>query len=158
MAEYDWPLSGLVSALKFSRKTHCSAALAKLFVEHAMPEDLPEAIIPMPLHWWRWFRREYNQTEELAVQIGKLSQIKIRADILTRSKATRAQTQLGLKARKRNLQNAFSAQRLDGIQRVALLDDVITTGATMQVALHGLQQANPNLQIELWAMCITPLR
>lgn len=158
LSEYRWPLAGLVKALKFSRKTVNSKALAELAVEQIQYATLPQAIIPVPLHWQRWFSREYNQVEEIAKHIAHITGIKIRTNILKRVKATQAQTALGLGARKRNLRHAFVAQEaeLASLDRVALLDDVITTGATMQAALTTLQQTKPSIQVELWAMCITP--
>lgn len=155
LADYQWPFNQLITGLKFSAKLSHARALGELFAERALPNTLPEAIIPVPLHWRRMFKRKFNQSQLIAQHISRLSGLPLLNHCLHRNKATQAQSQLTKKQRLDNLRNAFTAQPVDGLKRVALFDDVITTGATSLAAIKALQKANPHLQIELWALCLT---
>jgi ComF family protein len=162
LADYQWPLSTLLTGLKFSKHVPNAHALATLFVRHCLSSipDLPEIIIPMPLHKNRYLYRKFNQRIELAKQICKISQLEMDTSILSRCKATPAQTNLSAAQRRKNLQNAFkvnetSRPRLKGYKHVALFDDVITTGSTMNCAYRILREHNPNLKIDIWSICLT---
>jgi ComF family protein len=162
LADYQWPLSKLLTGLKFSKHIPNSQALAALFVNHclnSMPM-LPQIIIPMPLHKNRYLFRKFNQSIELAKQICKLSQLEMDTSIISRCKSTPAQTNLSAAQRHKNLRNAFevsevSQLRLKNYNHVALFDDVITTGSTMNCAYLTLRKHNPNLKIDIWSICLT---
>jgi ComF family protein len=165
LADYQWPLSRLLTGLKFSAKIANADALAKLFVEHcvkALPNP-PQQIIPLPLHKTRYLARKFNQSIELAKRITKFSQIPMDSAILYRQRATRPQTDLSARQRRKNLQQAFALdesaqQRLQKLEHVALFDDVITTGSTMNSAYNLLRAHNPRLKIDIWSICLTLCR
>jgi ComF family protein len=165
LADYQWPLSKLLTGLKFSKNIPNAHALAALFVKYCLNSIpiLPQLIIPMPLHKNRYLYRKYNQSIELAKQIGKLSQLHMDTSILSRRKSTSAQTNLSGVQRRKNLRNAFeinevSQLRLNNFKHVALFDDVITTGSTMNCAYHTLLKHNPHLKIDIWSICLTLVR
>jgi ComF family protein len=89
-----------------------------------------DAIIPLPLSKQRLRERGYNQTHELLRVIAKKSNIFIDRKSVKRTKATRALSTLNLEERKREIQNAFSAQAMN-YQKVLLVDDVMTTGSSL---------------------------
>ncbi len=90
-----------------------------------------ELIIPVPLHWWKKARRGYNQAMLIAREIGRDCGIDV-ADILRRSRHTRTQTRLDLDQRRENVANAFVLKKHDlKDRRLLLVDDVMTTGATI---------------------------
>ena len=162
LTQYQWPLSRLLTGLKFSAYIPNAKALATLFVEHCMQDQkkLPQLIIPIPLHKNRYLSRKFNQSIELAKQINKLTHIPIDTSIISRTKATQAQTNLSAAKRRKNLKNAFyvppsSIEKLEKYQHVALFDDVITTGTTMNYAYNSLHVLQPNLRIDIWSICIT---
>ncbi|MEP0356157.1 ComF family protein [Paraglaciecola sp.] len=160
LGDYQWPLSKLLTGLKFSAYIPNAKALANLFVEHCIKEqtNLPQLILPIPLHKNRYLQRKYNQSIELAKQINKQTNIPITTSIMYRSKATQAQTNLSAAKRRQNLKNAFQiATKPDFFQyqHVALFDDVLTTGTTMNYAYHALKTAYPHLRIDIWCICIT---
>jgi ComF family protein len=157
IADYQWPLSRLLTGLKFSNKIVHASALAKLFVHHALNADttLPQAIIPVPLHPARYQERKYNQSVELGKCISALTGIPLATDIVTRQKATQSQTSLSSVQRKANMKNAFALHRPINYQHVAILDDVITTGATVEALYQLIKKHYPDLQVEVWSMCLT---
>ena len=165
LAEYQWPLSKLLTGLKFSKNVPNAHALATLFVRHCLHSisDLPQLIIPIPLHKSRYFFRKFNQSIELAKQICKLSQLDMDTSIMSRCKSTTAQTDLSASHRRRNLRNAFeideaAQQRLKRYNHIALFDDVITTGSTVNSAYRSLRKHNPRLKVDIWCICLTLAR
>lgn len=165
ISDYIWPLSRLLTGLKFSARVPNAYALAKLFVDHGLKtySTLPELLIPLPLHKKRYLLRKYNQSAELAKHIAKLSAIPMDTSIMSRVKATQAQTDLTAAQRRKNLRNAFhisdkAQHKLQTYQHVALFDDVITTGTTMNCAYQTLTQHNPHLTVDIWSICITLVR
>ncbi|MDU0353249.1 ComF family protein [Paraglaciecola aquimarina] len=162
LANYQWPISRLLTGLKFSAKLPNALALAALFQQHCLTglHSPPQAILPMPLHGSRYFSRKFNQSIELAKHISKISGIPIDSRIIKRSKATQPQTNLTATQRQKNLRNAFTldnkaSMQLRQYQHVALFDDVVTTGSTMSHAYELLHKYHPDLKIDVWSICIT---
>ena len=162
LADYKWPLSKLLTGLKFSKHIPNAHALAALFVKHCLTSMpvLPQIIIPMPLHKNRYLYRKFNQSIELAKQICNLSQLSMDTSIMRRCKSTSAQTDLSAAQRRNNLRNAFeideaAQQRLKNYNHIALFDDVITTGSTMNCAYRSLRRHNPSMKIDIWSICLT---
>ena len=162
LADYQWPLSTLLTGLKFSAKLPHAKALAELFVEHNLGADfnLPQLLVPMPLHSNRFLWRKYNQSYEICRHLSAISGIPCNHSMLRRSKATSAQTQLSAAKRQANLRHAFSLApdsiaQLEHYQHIALVDDVITTGATANAAYLCLTSRFPQLRIDIWSICVT---
>ena len=98
-----------------------------------------DALIPVPVHRARLLKRGYNQAELLAEELSKLSGIPLRRDVLFRPKKTAAQKALGPEARVRNLSGAFSVKgSVNGLKTVILVDDIFTTGATLEACTRVL--------------------
>ncbi|MCF2950294.1 ComF family protein [Paraglaciecola aquimarina] len=162
LSDYQWPISKLLTGLKFSAKFPHAHALARLFVKNCLAtgDDKPQFIVPIPLHKNRFLTRKFNQSIELAKHISQLSNIPMNTNLLNRVKSTRQQTDLTAVARKRNLRNAFcipptALEQLIEYQHIALFDDVVTTGTTINSAYNLLHKANPKLRIDVWSICIT---
>lgn len=103
-----------------------------------------DALIPVPVHPSRKRARGFNQAEELADRIGKKINIPVCSDILVRRKRTLPQKELSPAERLRNLEQAFSADKekiLPGIQSVILVDDIYTTGSTIEACTRVLKKA-----------------
>jgi ComF family protein len=100
-------------------------------------------VIPVPLHWWRRFRRGYNQAEILSAAIARQLAVEHRPGWLRRIRRTPSQVQLPESARRTNVRGAFRASRgarLTGTT-VLLVDDVLTTGSTASEAARALRKA-----------------
>lgn len=101
-----------------------------------------EALIPVPIHKSRMRKRGYNQALEYARELSELIGIPVREDLLIRSKKTRAQKELTPSDRQKNLKKAFKL-RVFGVklQRVCVVDDIYTTGSTVNAVTKLLKQA-----------------
>lgn len=157
IGEYCWPLSNLLSALKYNNRLLCAKAIAQLFTRYALAPDyvLPDCIVPVPLGAKRYAQRKYNQAAEIAKFIGNSLAVPVQSDTLVRCIDTLPQTELSAAQRKRNLKNAFELRKPLHAKRVAILDDVVTTGATTQNIYSLLKKRYPSLQIEVWSACVT---
>lgn len=102
-------------------------------------------IVPVPLHRSRLFERRYNQSLELARVVGRVSGLRVDAGLAQRTRRTRQQVGLSASSRDRNVSGAFAvrphaADRLNG-HPVLLIDDVVTTGATVKALTRAFRRA-----------------
>jgi ComF family protein len=93
-----------------------------------------DLLVPVPLHPWRLFRRRYNQAALLALELSRLSGVPVWPDALRRIRATPPQGRLSGRARHRNVRGAFRLRQPQAVagRRILLIDDVMTTGATLE--------------------------
>jgi ComF family protein len=141
---YDDASRGLVVGFKHADRTHGAPAFAR-WLARAGAELIAgcDLIAPVPLHRWRLWARRYNQAALLAHELAALAARPCVPDLLLRVRATPSQGRLGRRARVRNLRRAFAvnprrAGDLPG-RRVLLIDDVHTTGATVEEAARALR-------------------
>ncbi len=154
---YEPPLSRLIGEFKFNHRLHLTASLSTLFCT-TLPADLPrpDLLLPIPLHPRRLRERGFNQSLELARRIAGELDLELDWRCLRRVRATPPQSRLDQRARRRNLHSAFAAEGALRGCRIALLDDVITTGATVTAASRALLRAGAQ-RIDVWALARTPL-
>ena len=158
---FEGEVIDLVHGLKYQRQLAYARLLAELFIKsecHAQ-EAKVDALIAVPTHRFRRRERGFNQAERLAENLGKILGVPVLKKVASRVKATPSQTGLSLSKRKQNLQGAFNITELNlnAYNKVALVDDVITTGATMNALAKKLHNAYPHLQIEIWSIAKTRL-
>jgi len=147
------PVQQSIHGLKYRARFLEAARLARLLAP-ALPSR-PQLIIPVPLHRGRLLRRGYNQAAELARWLTRLTAIPSDVHAARRGRATPDQIGKSAAERRRNLQGAFNVRRpLDGLH-VALLDDVMTTGATLSELARACRRAGA-ARIEAWAVARTP--
>jgi ComF family protein len=155
---YDFPVDRLVLRAKFGRALPVCQALGELLVEGLRPQaaagDPPPLVVPIPLHWQRQRRRGFNQAAEIARVVARATGWPLRPDLLRRPRPTREQSGLSAQARRRNLRRAFSVAGAVEGRAVLLVDDVITTGATVEGAAAALAAAGAGA-IEAWAVART---
>ncbi len=155
---YDWPLDRLESRYKFSANLSVGRALSTLWQAEPMPMDRPDWVIPVPLHRSRLRRRGYNQALELARQLARAWSLPCRHQVLYRVRATETQTGLGASARRSNVRGAFRlCEGLSLPAHVAILDDVMTTGATLAECTRALKRAGV-ARVDVWALARAPHR
>lgn len=153
---FDKPLQTLVYQLKYSGQLSHAKLLAQS-VEPYLDASQIDAILPVPIHVKRRKQRGYNQAYYLAKWLGKRMQKPVLENAVVRQQDTPSQTLLNHKQRQQNLANAFAvdASVLQGIKRVAIMDDVITTGATMQRIAQQLKRHTAIDYVEAWAIAKT---
>jgi ComF family protein len=140
---YDKHSRRLVLALKHADRTHLAGALGG-WMRRAGAEVLDGAdlVLPVPLHWTRLFARRYNQAGLLAQAIRAAGGPPVAPDWLVRRRRTPSQGRLGAAARARNVRGAFALRPGRNIRgkRVVLIDDVLTTGATVEECARVLRR------------------
>ncbi len=139
---YDGALRSLIHLFKYSGMRPLAGKLSQL-LNRALPiDERYDVIVPVPLHWYRRWRRGFNQAELLAREVSRHRKIPI-LNALRRRKATLNQAGLTSAGRRRNIAGAFRARtRIDlRGQRVLLIDDVFTTGATASACALALKKA-----------------
>ncbi len=140
---YEGPVPDLIHALKYGDRTDLApmlgAWMARAAHELAVDADL---LVPVPLHWGRLAHRRFNQAALLAHEVGRLTGLPVATRLLLRTRRTPQQVGLNRSERARNMRGAFVVP--DGKKtalaghRLILVDDVLTTGATLEAATHAL--------------------
>lgn len=155
---YAYPLDGLVHALKFRDELPVARFFARHLAERlraaGMDAGRIDRIVPMPLHPRRLRERGFNQAGEIARHLARLLGIPVAYGALIRARDAAPQAGLPLKSRIKNLRGAFSAaEDLSGL-RVALVDDVMTSGASMH-ELAKVARAAGAKEVSAWIVART---
>ncbi len=147
---YQYPVDHLLTRLKFHQKLSHARLLGTLMTRW-LPRSLrPELLIPVPLHPARLRERGYNQALELARPIARQLQLPINTQICRRTRATAAQSELNTGQRHKNMRNAFIVTGKFRTKHVVIIDDVVTTGHTINELARALRQAGAE-RIDVWA-------
>lgn len=153
---YGFPIDRLVPRFKFHQDLAAGRLLAELAAGPLGRAPRPEALIPIPLHAGRLRERGYDQALELGRPLARALSIPLLADRLVRRRATAAQSELSADARQRNVARAFATIGRGPLPRhVALLDDVMTTGATLHAAARTLHTAGV-IRVDAWVIARVP--
>ncbi len=136
---YDGALRKVVHLLKFKGIKRLARPIAELLSELPIPEA--DGIVPVPLHPAKLREREFNQTALISRHMSLHSGIPLLLDVLKKSRRTPPQTDVSGKERLKNVKNAFIADKAVNGLRLILVDDVITTGATVYECARVLTNA-----------------
>jgi ComF family protein len=137
---YDFPVDRIIHALKYGHQLAVAEWLGQRLGEFIEPGE--NLILPMPLHPERLRERGFNQSMEIARVLGKRLNLTVDRSSLNRNRATLPQADLPLKERHRNVRGAFECSADMTGKNILLIDDVMTTGATLNecarvLKLHG---------------------
>ena len=151
--EYHFPIDKLITELKFRQKLYSAHTLGYLFSQYIQSKatPLPECIIPVPLHPKRLRQRGYNQSLEIARVVSKILNIPIERKLCQRIKDTEPQSNLDADKRQQNIKNAFAVKQQNHYKHVAILDDVVTTGQTVETLTKALRINGISI-IQVWAI------
>jgi ComF family protein len=151
---YEFPVRELIHRYKFHRDMAAGGVLAALWAMRAGPTtgSIPDYLVPVPLHGWRLLRRGFNQAYDLARLIGRARGVALLPRGLRRTLPTPHQAGLDAAARRRNLDGAFRwrGRPLEG-EHLALVDDVMTTGATLRECARTLKRAGAG-RVDAWVL------
>jgi ComF family protein len=150
----------ILHALKYKNKPEIGLEMGELIGENLKRMSSfskVQALIPVPIHSKKEFIRGYNQSEKIATGIGNVLNIPVVLDFMDQTKGTDSQTKKGRFLRWDNVENKFkaSAKASAHYSHIAIVDDVITTGATLEAIIRKILEKNPEIQISIISLAIT---
>jgi ComF family protein len=150
---FDGALRAAIHALKYRHAQDLAEPLGEILGTYWRDNPIPAGvIIPVPLHPTRERARGYNQSALLARGLAEAAELPVRKDILARVRATAPQVELGAEARRENVSRAFHCATGAAVGlRVLLVDDVCTTGATLEACSQALRAGGAN---SVWALTL----
>ena len=151
--DYTRMTAKFLHQFKFNHHLHYGQLLAMLLLkwgqQHPFIFEDSEAIMPVPLHFWRGVRRGFNQSVQLAKPLARDLQLPIDAHSILKSRHTKTQHTLDIKARKKNMQNAFHVRKPLPYAHITLIDDVMTTGETIRALATCIKKHQPTITIDV---------
>ncbi|HET7306793.1 MAG TPA: ComF family protein [Gammaproteobacteria bacterium] len=149
---YRFPVNRLLVKLKFHARLGYARTLGGLLADYIEYRNgrLPQAIMPVPLHRLRARRRGFNQATEIARAVGTRLRLPVVTDVCERREDTAAQSSLSAASRRRNVAGAFTMRRPLPARHWAIIDDVVTTGATAGELARALRAAGA-ASVLLWS-------
>ena len=162
---YEYPLNGLIHQFKYRRHLTCGKLLGQMLAEHLkhceQDDDAwraPDLLIPAPMHWLKRWQRGFNQAEFLAQHVARELHIPLASGIVKRTHKTPAQKELTRAERQQNLRKAFALSEKNRVyikgKRIAIIDDVVTTTATVRELSQLLIKAGAK-EVQVWALART---
>lgn len=157
---YAYPLDALLQHYKYGQGLHLANFLAEQLAAEitAGIADRPDLVIPMPLHPKRLQERGYNQAGEIAKRLARRLDLPCSLTACTRAKDAPPQVSLPLKARRKNIRGAFECNVDLSGKRIALVDDVMTTGASLNELAKTVRKVGA-VEVQAWVVARTlPMR
>lgn len=150
---YQYPVSNLIRRMKYQQDLEVLTALGSELVLRIQQRNdcLPDCLIPVPSHSFRLMQRGFNQALELARFIGNELCLSVDYSLAKRARSTTPQYDLPYKARRNNVKNAFIIRKKCNYDSVAIVDDIITSGATAEELARLLKQSGV-AKISVWSL------
>ena len=155
---YESPIDHLIAKMKHGGDLSCAAILSDLLLESVQSvSHMPEILIPVPLHNRRLVERGFNQSLEISRRVSKRLQVPIDTQCVRRVKSTQAQQTLNLTQRKQNIKGCFEVLNTNNYKHVVLIDDVITTGSTVNELARTLKKSGVE-KVGVWSIARAVLK
>jgi ComF family protein len=151
---YAFPLDRLIQEMKYGEQLALAHAFAKKLVQRIDKSNFPDYIIAMPLHPAKLRERGFNQSLLLAATVARELKLKLLADACQRVRDTPPQSALPWKQRKKNVRNAFRCDMDLTGKRIVLVDDVLTTGASLNALADAVSKKGA-IEISAWVVART---
>ena len=151
---YQFPLDKLIQALKYQQQLALADFFACKLLQKIDPNNLPDYLIAMPLHPAKLRRRCFNQAQLIAAILARKLKLPLLPHACQRLRDTPSQTTLPWRERNKNMQGAFHCEMDFSGKRVALIDDVLTTGASLNALADAVQKCWA-LEISAWVVART---
>ncbi|MFP4244778.1 MAG: double zinc ribbon domain-containing protein [Ectothiorhodospira sp.] len=149
---YQWPVDAWIARFKFRGRLNHGRLLSRLMAQRLIPDaEPPDCILPVPLHRRRLAQRGFNQAAELARPLARALEVPLVPDAVRRIRATPPQQTLSAARRRRNLRGAFTVREGFTARHVLLVDDVMTTGSTLDALARRLKSAGV-ARVEVWVV------
>lgn len=155
-------LQQLISRFKYGKKTWLANELSSLLLMHVhsayQNKSLPQAIVPVPLHFLKYMLRGFNQTDLLAYHLSQKIGIPLQLDLVSKKAWQKPQAGKTGKQRRSMDKTLFKieqTEKLAQLSHIAIIDDVITTGTTMKMLCRELHKIHPRLTIDLWCLSVS---
>lgn len=151
---YTFPLDKLIQAMKYGEQLALAHAFAKQLLHRIDKSNLPDYVIAMPLHPAKLRERGFNQSLLLAATVARELKLKLLPNACQRVRDTPPQSALPWKERKKNVRNAFCCDMDLTGKRIALVDDVLTTGASLNALAEAVSKKGA-IEISAWVVART---
>lgn len=153
--DYTFPVDHLVTSLKYARDLPCARALAFVLARKLDSEPYPDMVIPMPIAPARLQDRGFNQASEIARHACAKFGLRVSHDIVLRSAAGSPQASLPWRERARNVRGVFRCNANLNGKTIAVIDDVLTTGSTLDELASVLKRSGAQ-EVIGWIVARTP--
>ncbi|WNZ56765.1 ComF family protein [Microbulbifer sp. MKSA007] len=154
--QYAYPINHLIQHFKYHRDLAAGHSLIQLAARQlGPPEDMPDILTPVPLHWRRYWQRGYNQAQLIASGLGQYWCLPVDLQLLRKTTSTKTQSQLSRNQRLKNLSDSFAVRGEISGAHIGLVDDVVTTGATLEIITRQLLTAGAK-QVSAFVLARTP--
>ena len=153
---YAFPLDALLRALKYQGRLAIAELAGTLLAQRVASRPRPDLVIPMPLHPQRLRERGFNQASEIARVVARRIAVPLAMDAVLRIRATEPQAGLPLERRGKNIRKAFACTQDLTQKRIAIVDDVMTSGASLNELARTLKAAGA-AHVECWVTARTLL-
>ena len=143
----------MIKRLKYQARLDTVRSLSRCLIERIRLDcsEPPECLVPTPLHSSRQRSRGFNQAREIARTLAHHLSLPVDDHLVRRHKATAQQYDLRPEQRKKNVKNSFSLTKTNGYNNIAIVDDVLTTGATAN-ELALLLKRHGSEQVQVWCL------
>jgi ComF family protein len=152
---YTYPVDVLIQSLKYGRQLALAGWFARQLQQRIGDAIDVDLIVPLPLHPKRLAGRGFNQAAEIAKTLSRSSGVAMDAQLARRLRNTAPQTELPWRERAENMRHAFACERDLGGLSIAVIDDVMTTGATLNEFARTLKRSGAR-RVQNWVVARTP--